>query len=88
MASAVHQPTTPITISNEQLELPFRPELLPGLLNVISANAEARFIAPSPDASLALRRALHVLNQILKEISAIKIPSGVQFMGTVSPTCF
>lgn len=63
----------------------FRPQLLPSLAGVIQTNADARFMSPNPlpEVSLMLRRSLHTLNQLIKEIGGARLPAGVQLTAQV-----
>jgi hypothetical protein len=56
------------------------PGLLSGLMEIIRVGAEKRFSLPAPDESalLQLRRALGMLNSILKEFHTMKSPAGTQ----------
>jgi len=56
------------------------PGLLSGLMEIIQTSAEKRFSTSSPDevTLLRLRRALSILNSILKEFNTMKSPAGSQ----------
>ena len=62
-----------------------RPSLIPDLFTAISQGFSTCY-GPNPVEGpplLRLRRSLQVLNAILKELSGIKMPSGIKAVGTV-----
>ena len=54
-----------------------RPDLDNQLLDVITTNSQAIYASPNPTPNnyLVLRRSLTVLNQLMKELSAAKVPT-------------
>jgi hypothetical protein len=54
-------------------------------MGIIETSLQVKYNSPSPDdrALLILRRTLRIVNEILKEISSIKMPSGIRAMGQV-----
>ncbi|KAI0677486.1 ARM repeat-containing protein [Trametes maxima] len=57
------------------------PQLIPHLMNVINTSVEARYNGSTPNATLLLRRALELLNAVLKEYAGYKMLTGVKTMG-------
>ncbi|EJD53690.1 ran binding protein 11 [Auricularia subglabra TFB-10046 SS5] len=64
------------------------PNLIDGLLGVLQTNLEQYFSAPSPppQAALVLRRALDILNQVIKELIARRTPDGQKIMAQARVT--
>ncbi|KZW04127.1 ARM repeat-containing protein [Exidia glandulosa HHB12029] len=62
------------------------PTLIDGLLSVLQSNLDLYFSAPSPppQAGLVLRRALDVLNQVIKELVAKRTPEGSKTMAQLT----
>ena len=63
---------------------PFRPALMPTLMNTIGTNIDARYGGGQGGSAIQLRRSLEILNAILKELMSVKLPSGLKIMGAVS----
>ncbi|GJJ07307.1 hypothetical protein Clacol_001508 [Clathrus columnatus] len=62
------------------------PSLIPDLANIIQTRADFFLSNPtSTDATntLALRRTLHILDEVLEELSNLKLPSGVRTMASI-----
>jgi hypothetical protein len=53
---------------------------------LIDTNLQSRYSSPNSDqnTTLVLKRSLRILNEIIKEFASIKLPRGVQTMGSVS----
>jgi hypothetical protein len=67
-----------------------RTNLIIDLLNIINPGLEA-WVSTSvlaPDVFLPLRRALKLLNAVIKEFNSIKMPAGVKTMGQVRLASF
>ncbi|KDQ20506.1 hypothetical protein BOTBODRAFT_309717 [Botryobasidium botryosum FD-172 SS1] len=62
------------------------PTLISDLMSVIQSSTEARFASPASDPRipLTLKRALKVLDQVLKELSSVKVLVGAQNMTQVT----
>ncbi|KAL0949404.1 hypothetical protein HGRIS_009466 [Hohenbuehelia grisea] len=56
--------------------------LIPDLMNIIIPHLERRYSSPveNPQETLVLRRALTVINGIIKEFASVKMPSGMKVM--------
>jgi hypothetical protein len=68
------------------LTLSFRPSLITDLMSLIDTNLQSRYSSPNSDQNtmLVLKRSLRILNEIIKELASVKLPRGVQTMGSVS----
>jgi len=67
------------------LMLCFRPTLVDDLVQIIDSNLRERYTSGKEDLInyLKIRRSLKLLNGILKEFSAIKLPNGMKTMAQV-----
>lgn len=67
------------------LILCFRPTLVDDLVQIIDSNLRERYTSGKEDLLnyLKIRRSLKLLNGVLKEFSAIKLPNGVKTMAQV-----
>jgi hypothetical protein len=62
-----------------------RPDLGPQILEVIKTSYQAVYLsqAPNDQQLLVLRRVLSTLNQVLKELTAVKVPLMAAAVNTV-----
>ncbi|KAI0650678.1 ARM repeat-containing protein [Trametes meyenii] len=60
------------------------PGLIPHLMGVINTSIEGRYNGSTPNATLPLRRALELLNAVLKEYAGYKMLTGVKTMGQLT----